>query len=133
MKLRSICLAPFSVALLGALPPVAAHADPHPGPTMFLCPATISIGAIGDKASSGWESLSTTSAPFKKAEVIASVSLAPSELTCEYAQGPSDNGARVGRPEPAGMLCTVNTVKPSQFDCFPRPGAAPAPNPPAAH
>ena len=133
MKRELTVLALLCAALALVFVPKAAQADQHPNATIFVCPATIAIGATGLPPAAGWTSLSNTSSTFRKAEVVESVGLASPELTCDYATGLGEAGGRLGRPEPAGMLCTVNTVKPSQFDCFPRPGTAPPPSLPGTH
>jgi hypothetical protein len=89
---------------------------------MIACPATVPIAAT---AASGWTIVANASATFKKAEVDNAVGLTAPTLTCTYMFGTDTTHeiARLTRPEPAGMLCTVNATKSAQFDCFPRPGA----------
>ena len=115
-----------ALALLSSIAATSAQTSPPAHSNFFVCPATITIGAVTDATTAGWTSLANASATFKKAEVSDSVGLTAPMLTCEYSAGTTADAARVGRPEPAGMLCTVNAMKAAQFDCFPRPGAAPA-------
>jgi len=127
MTLRAaVILLPGLLAVCA--PAVWAAPVPPAQTNMIACPATLPVAATADKASQGWTIVSSASATFKKAEVDNSVGLTAPTLACTYTFGTDTTHeiARLTRPEPAGMLCTVNASKSAQFDCFPRPGTTPA-------
>ena len=135
MKLWSAILSiSLSLPFAGTAPAFGDVAA-QPQVTTIVCPVSALVSVSSDHASQGWTGVSNAHASFKKAEVVNAVGLAGPSLTCAYAIG-ADTALEVGRlsrPEPLGMLCTVDAVKSGQFDCFPRPGATSIPAPPASH
>ena len=127
MTLRAAVILLPGLLVLGTPAAVAAPVPPAQA-TLIACPATIPVAATPDHASQGWTIGSNASATFKKAEVDNAVGLTGPTLACMYGFGTDTTHeiARLTRPEPVGMLCTVNATKSAQFDCFPRPGATPA-------
>jgi hypothetical protein len=131
MRPRSaICLAALT-ALVASPLPASAEVAVHAPATVIACPA--SVGVRATTAAQGWTIGPDASATFRKAEVVNGEGLGGPALTCTYRSGTdaTQEIARLTRPEPAGMLCTVNAVKAAQFDCFPRPGAKQEPAAPA--
>jgi hypothetical protein len=101
-------------------------------PATIVCPTTVAVGVTPGPSTEGWSSIANVDASFKGAQVISSVGLTPPTLACTYTlAGQALEITRLTRPEPAGMLCTVNAKKDAQFDCFPRPG--PESTPPPSH
>jgi hypothetical protein len=126
VKHASIILILCSATLQAGTVSALAQVETHPRATVVACPATATVSlAVPPAVPHGWASVSNTSADFVKAEVENAIGLGGSMLTCSYSLGAGAMAeiGRLSQPEPVGMLCTVNAIKNSQFDCFPRPGA----------